>query len=365
MSNIVQEVNERLNDISPQAKVVPMNRHVRRVLESGKKPKKSWLEGLVSIQELAEQIKDQLVVKEGLVGELPTFTMLKVKNLFTGLSWQRLLELSFLVSIEEVKGRLLDPVKVYLRPANKYRPCDVYVLVDGQHKAVLVWLARAILDVEGDIIIPTQLIRHDPDLSDDECKIIETETFLESNTQKRKVTGIDVVRALLQLQGRTEESKEAIKMVEQWKGIGIHVAGLGDIDGPMVNNHTRVTSSLESFGGNTGKAVRLLKETYTGDLKGSLIKSLAAVLDFADNAEGIGKVKRNSIMTFLRDKRLSVKTQNKWITGVSGNDDYKKIATRIIVAHNEWVAHKKLDNPNGDFAKISDEMLMKHKIYSI
>ena len=343
-----------------EPKVVPVNRHVRRVLQSKKSPL-----GLVTIEELAEQVKDQLVVKKGLDGELPIYGMVKVKNLFTSLDWQRLLELSFLTSIESVKGRLLDPVKVYVRPVNKFRPFNIYVLVDGQHKAVLVCAAQAIRDDDGDITIPAQLIYHDPDLSDDECAIIEAETFLEANTQKKKVSGIDVIRALLQLQGRTEESKNAIKMVEQWKGIGVHVGGLGDIDGPSVNNHTRLISSLEMYGGNTGKAVRILKETYTGDLKGSLIKALAAVLEFADNAEGLGKVKRKSIMTFLHDKRLSVKTQGQWIKDVSGNTEYKQIATRIIAAHNEWVAHKKLDNPNGDFAKIGEGLLMTHDIYSI
>ena len=346
--------------MSKITKVVPVNRHVRRALESNKSPL-----GLISIEELAEQIKDQLNVKEGLDGELPEYSLVKIKKLFTSMTWQRLLELSFLTPIENVKGRLLDPVKVYIRPAGKFRPADIYVLVDGQHKAVLVYAARAIVDGHGDTIIPAQLIRHDAELSDEECSIIEAETFLEANTQKKKVAGIDIIRSLMQLQGRTEESKEAIKMVEQWKSIGVHVDGLGDIDGPAVNNHTRLVSSFEKYKGNTGKAVRLLKKTYTGDLKGSLIKSLAAVLEFADNAKYLGEVKRNSIMTFLRDGRLGMKTQSQWISKVSGNDDYKMIATRIIYAHNDWVSHQKLDNPDGDLVKISDQLLINHKIYSI
>lgn len=111
---------------------------------------------------------------------------LKVSKLY-----QRLLSVHAVKNYKKLNLKLLVPAVVARRPRSLGKNSGDW-LIDGQHKAVLYFLSGA--KKEG-VHFPVMIFEHDRDATLEECEKHEAEIFYALNTQRRKLSKIDEIRA--------------------------------------------------------------------------------------------------------------------------------------------------------------------------
>ena len=111
---------------------------------------------------------------------------LKVSKLY-----QRMLSVFAVKKYKQLDLKLLIPAVVARRPKSLGKNGGDW-LIDGQHKAVLYFLSG--VDTEG-INFPVMVYEHEEDATLEECERIEAEIFYALNTQRKKLSKIDEIRA--------------------------------------------------------------------------------------------------------------------------------------------------------------------------
>jgi hypothetical protein len=116
----------------------------------------------------------------------PDAGLLKVSKLY-----QRMLSVYAVKKYKQLDLKLLIPAVVARRPKSLGKTGGDW-LIDGQHKAVLYFLSGS--NKEG-IDFPVMIYEHDEDATLAQCEEIEAEIFFALNTQRKKLSKIDEIRA--------------------------------------------------------------------------------------------------------------------------------------------------------------------------
>lgn len=112
-------------------------------------------------------------------------------NLNVSKLYQRLLSINALKKYKKLDLKLLIPAVIARRPES-LGPNGGDWLIDGQHKAVLFFLSGA---ANEGITFPAMVYEHDENVTLQECEEIEADIFYALNTQRKKLTKIDEIRA--------------------------------------------------------------------------------------------------------------------------------------------------------------------------
>jgi hypothetical protein len=209
------------------------------------------------------------------------------------------------------------------------RPDGDFVIVDGQHKALMAYLGGG-----EDAEIPCMIYVHDKNMSLPECVAVEAELFSELNTTRKNTSTLDKVRA-----GLSFNDDDAVEFEKNFIAIGIKAEGIGYEDGPEVNGFAKAVESIKKWKiENTRKAVDHLVPIYNhvwnlDYIDGSMIGALAAVFNLI-NAVGKGE-KANGLRNYIRTN-MSTISRSDWTKDSRGNSDII-IARRIITKYNDAV----------------------------
>ena len=223
------------------------------------------------------------------------------------------------------------------------RPDGSYVIIDGQHKAIMAILSGEELD------LPCQVIVHDANASLAQCIKIEAQLFEDLNTSRKNTSTLDKVRA-----GLSYNDEESVKFQDNFISIGIQAEGIGYDDGIEVNGWAQATESIGKWKiPNTRKAVDFLRPIYENKwhlnyIDGSMIGGLAAVFNLLD-AVGSGD-KNKGLKTYLKTNFSSI-SRGDWTKNTRGQSDVL-IARKIVTDYNNDVSKNNIEG-----AKIGDDNL--------
>jgi len=111
---------------------------------------------------------------------------LKVSKLY-----QRLISTQAIKKYKKLDLKLLIPAVIARRPSSLGSNSGDW-LIDGQHKAVLFYKSEVVSD---EVFFPAMIYEHEENATLQECEEIEAEIFYALNTQRKKLTKIDEIRA--------------------------------------------------------------------------------------------------------------------------------------------------------------------------
>ena len=175
-----------------------------------------------TVSDLATDPKLLKSVQNGCVGKslkYETYSdpgLLKVSKLY-----QRLLSVYAVKKYKKLDLKLLIPAVVARRPKSLGKNGGDW-LIDGQHKAVLYFLSG--VNKEG-IEFPAMIYEHEEDATLDDCEKIEAEIFYALNTQRKKLSKIDEIRA-----GVVFNEPVSLWVERMLKSFNIHADGFGSTE---------------------------------------------------------------------------------------------------------------------------------------
>lgn len=138
---------------------------------------------------------------------------LKVSSLY-----QRLLSILCIKKYKKLDLKLLIPAVIARRPKELGNNSGDW-LIDGQHKAVLHYLSGV---MNNSICFPAMVYVHEENATLEECEKIEAEIFYALNTQRKKLSKIDEIRAGVVFKDSTSLWVERILT-----GFHLHIDGFG------------------------------------------------------------------------------------------------------------------------------------------
>jgi len=141
---------------------------------------------------------------------------LKVSKLY-----QRLLSVNAVKKYKKLNLKLLIPAVVARRPKSLGKNGGDW-LIDGQHKAVLYFLSGA---KKENIDFPVMIFEHNEDATLSECENQEAEIFHALNTQRKKLSKIDEIRA-----GVVFDEPVAVWVERMLKKFNIQMDGFGSAE---------------------------------------------------------------------------------------------------------------------------------------
>lgn len=227
------------------------------------------------------------------------------------------------------------------------RPDGTFVIVDGQHKAIM-----AILSGE-DLELPCQVIVHNSNSTLQQCTEIEAKLFGDLNTSRKNTSTLDKVRA-----GLSYGDEWAKEFEENWIAIGIQSEGIGYEEGVEVSGWAKANESIAKWKiVSTRKAVDFLKPIYSkwniDIVDGSMIGGLAAVYSLLD-ACGSGD-KASGLRKYL-NTNFSKISRSVWTKNTRGASDVL-IARKIIQDYNNDVAKGNIQG-----AAIGEKLMSANRI---
>lgn len=295
---------------------------------------------------------------KGAVGKQLELVYLKVSQLRVSSDYQRFIQTATLKKAKQFNNELCQPLFVALRPDG------IYVIVDGQHKAIMAYLA----ELPEDFDIPCFVYVHDEDASLSDCIAKEAKLFEDLNTTRKNTSTLDKVRA-----GLSYGDEDSVQFENNFIAIGIKAEGIGYKNGPEVNGFAKAVESINKWKiGNSKQAVDFLYPIYKNQwgcdyIDGSMIGGLAAVFNLID-ALGNGK-KADGLQFYLKNNFANV-SKAKWTENTRGNSDVL-IARKIVKKYNDLVEQNLLlsnqRDENGelkviDAAVIGEDMLSNNKL---
>ena len=110
----------------------------------------------------------------------------KIKKVLSPIEWQRLISELAIRGYGSLKPTLLRPIIIAIRPNGKV------VIIDGQHRVALI-----LNTLDPDNIPPlfVQEYVHDKNLSEDECKKIESYLFKNLNVEYKSLNKMTIIRS--------------------------------------------------------------------------------------------------------------------------------------------------------------------------
>jgi hypothetical protein len=278
---------------------------------------------LRSIYELAHEL-GKLKFAKGTIGQKLNIAYVKVSQLKISADYQRYIQTATIKKAKQFNYTLCQVLFVAQRPDGDF------VVVDGQHKALMAYLGGG-----NDVEVPCMIYEHGEDASLPDCIAVEAQLFSDLNTTRKNTSTLDKIRA-----GLSYADEDAIKFEEDFIAIGVKSEGIGYEDGPEVNGFAKAVESIKKWKiENTRKAVDHLLPIYenkwnkSGYVDGSMIGAFAAVFNLI-NALGKGE-KANGLRNYIRTCVGGIGL-DKWTENSRGNSDII-IARKIINKYNDAV----------------------------
>lgn len=298
---------------------------------------------LRSLAEIATSL-GKIKFAKGCIGKQLKILEIKVSQLKVSLDYQRFISTATLKKAKQFNRELCQPLFVALRPDG------TYVIVDGQHKGIMAYLA----ELDADFTLTCLVYEHDNDSTLSECIAKEAKLFEDLNTTRKNTSTLDKVRA-----GLSYGDEDAISFENNFIAVGVKAEGIGYKNGPEVNGFAKVVESINRWKiSNTKQAVDFLYPIYKNQwgcdyIDGSMIGGLAGVFNLID-ALGNGK-KADGLNGYLKNNFANV-SKSKWTENTRGNSDVL-IARKIVKKYNDLVEQNLIDG-----SIIGEDMLSNNKL---
>jgi hypothetical protein len=248
------------------------------------------------------------------------FAYVRSSKLLISSSYQRYICISTFKKAKQFNYLLCQTLVIALRPDGSY------VIIDGQHKAIM-----AILSGE-DLDLPCQIFKHDVNATLSQCIKIEAKLFEDLNTSRKNTSRLDKVRA-----GLSYGDEESVEFRDNFISIGVQAEGIGYDEGIVVSGWAKAVESIGKWKiPNTRKSVDFLRPIYENNwsleyVDGSMIGGLAATFSLVE-ACGSGD-KAKGLRFYLKDYFSNV-SRSKWTENTRGQSDVL-IARRIVNKYND------------------------------
>lgn len=284
--------------------------------------------------------KDQIYIHpilENKVDKKIYFAFIRASKLLISSSYQRYICISTIKKAKQFNYLLCQTLVIAMRPDGSY------VIIDGQHKAIMAYLSGEDLD------LPCQIYKHDLNASLKKCIEIEAKLFQDLNTSRKNTTKLDKVRA-----GLSYGDQESVDFQDNFISIGIQAEGIGYEYGVEVNGWAKAVESISKWKiVPTKKAVDFLRPVYEKKwhldyVDGSMVGGLAATFNLID-ACGDGN-KAKGLGTYLKFN-FSAISRADWTKNTRGQSDVL-IARKIVGDYNNDVSKGNIEG-----ARIGDEIL--------
>ena len=251
------------------------------------------------------------------------FTFIRACKLKVSRDYQRFICLATLKKAKQFDYLLCQTLVIALRPDG------TFVIIDGQHKAIMAVLSGEELD------LPCQVIVHNPNSTLEQCIEEEAKLFEKLNTSRKNTSMLDKVRA-----GLSYGDEWAKEFEESWITIGIQSEGIGYDSGVEVTGWAKANESVKKWKiVPTKKAVDFLKPVYQkwniDSIDGSMIGGLAAIQTLLD---AVGDAKKGTGLKWYLKHNFSAIAKSIWVKNTRGASDV-------------LIARKIVDDYNGDVAK--------------
>ena len=270
------------------------------------------------------------------------FAFIRASKLLVSSSYQRYICISTIKKAKQFNYLLCQTLVIALRPDGSY------VIIDGQHKAIM-----AILSGE-DLDLPCQIIKHDVNASLAQCIKIEAQLFQDLNTSRKNTSTLDKVRA-----GLSYNDEDSVEFQDNFVSIGVQAEGIGYNEGVELQGWAKAVESIGKWKiPNTRRAVDFLRPIYENNwnleyVDGSMIGGLAATFSLVE-ACGSGD-KAKGLRTYLKDYFSNV-SRSKWTENTRGQSDVL-IARKIINKYNDLCDQGIIEG-----ATIGEDLLTNNKL---
>ena len=270
------------------------------------------------------------------------FAFVRASKLLVSSSYQRYICISTIKKAKQFNYLLCQTLVIALRPDGSY------VIIDGQHKAIMAILSGEELD------LPCQIIKHDVNASLAQCIKIEAQLFQDLNTSRKNTSTLDKVRA-----GLSYNDEDSVEFQDNFISIGVNAEGIGYDEGIEVQGWAKAVESIGKWKiPNTRRAVDFLRPIYENKwnleyVDGSMVGGLAATFSLVE-ACGSGD-KAKGLRTYLKDYFSNV-SRSKWTENTRGQSDVL-IARKIVNKCNDLLEQNIFEG-----AKIGEELLANNKL---
>lgn len=249
------------------------------------------------------------------------FAFIRASKLRVSRDYQRYICLNTLKKARQFDYLLCQTLVVALRPDG------TYVIIDGQHKAIMSLLSGEDLD------LPCQVIVHDPNSTLQQCIEEEAKLFEKYNTSRKNTSRLDAVRA-----GLSWGDEDSKAFEENWIAIGIQSEGIGYDEGVEITGWAKANESIGKWKiVPTKKAVDFLKPVYQkwnlDSIDGSMIGGLAAIHTLLDT---VGEGKKGVGLKWYLSNNFSAISRSIWTKNTRGASDIL-IARKIVDDYNRDV----------------------------
>ena len=265
------------------------------------------------------------------------FAFIRASKLLISSAYQRYICITTIKKAKQFNYLLCQTLVIALRPDG------TYVIIDGQHKAIM-----AILSGE-ELVLPCQIIKHDINVTLAQCIKIEAQLFEDLNTSRKNTSTLDKVRA-----GLSYNDDDAVAFRDNFISIGVHAEGIGYDEGLEVQGWAKAVESIGKWKiPNTRKAVDFLRPIYEDKwhleyVDGSMVGGLAATFNLLD---AVGEGGKNKGLRSYLKTNFSAISRADWTKNTRGQSDVL-IARKIISDYNNDVSKGHIEG-----VKIGDDNL--------
>ena len=298
---------------------------------------------LRSLAEIAASL-GKIKFSKGCVGKQLRIAEIRVSQLKVSSDYQRYISTATLKKAKQFNRELCQPLFVALRPDG------TYVIVDGQHKAIMAYLA----ELEDEFTLTCLVYEHEQDATLADCIAKEAKIFEDLNTTRKNTSTLDKVRA-----GLSYGDEDAISFENNFIAVGVKAEGIGYKNGPEVYGFAKVVESINRWKiSNTKQSVDFLYPIYKNQwgcdyIDGSMIGGLSGIFNLID-ALGNGK-KADGLNGYLKNNFANV-SKSKWTENTRGNSDVL-IARKIVKKYNDLVEQNMIEG-----SVIGEDMLSNNKL---
>ena len=270
------------------------------------------------------------------------FAFIRASKLLVSSSYQRYICISTIKKAKQFNYLLCQTLVIALRPDGSY------VIIDGQHKAIMAILSGEELD------LPCQIFKHDVNSTLAQCIKIEAQLFEDLNTSRKNTSKLDKVRA-----GLSYGDDKSREFQDNFISIGVQAEGIGYDEGIEVNGWAKAEESITRWKiPNTRRAVDFLRPIYENQwhleyVDGSMVGGLAGTFSLVE-ACGSGD-KAKGLRTYLKDYFSNV-SRSKWTENTRGQSDVL-IARKIVNKYNDLCDQGIIEG-----ATIGEDLLANNKL---
>ena len=281
-------------------------------------------------------------INDSIIDKKIYFAFIRASKLLISSAYQRYICITTIKKAKQFNYLLCQTLVIALRPDGSY------VIIDGQHKAIM-----AILSGE-DLDLPCQIIKHDVNASLAQCIKIEAQLFQDLNTSRKNTSTLDKVRA-----GLSYNDEDSVEFQDNFISIGVHAEGIGYDEGVEVQGWAKAVESIGKWKiPNTRRAVDFLRPIYENKwnleyVDGSMVGGLAATFSLVE-ACGSGD-KAKGLRTYLQDYFSNV-SRSKWTENTRGQSDVI-IARKIVNKYNDLADQNIIEG-----ATIGEDLLTNNKL---